>query len=71
MATIKEEYPAWYSSVSVVLAKAINGRTVFNNVWLSTNSCGEGYYWNFPDGVMKEVEDDDKWQYNGKFISEI
>lgn len=71
MATIKEEYPAWYSSVSVVLATAINGRTAFNDVWISTNSNGEGYYWNFPDGVIKEVEDDDKWQYNEKCISEI
>ena len=71
MVTIKEEYPALYSSVSVMLATAINGRTVFNDVWLSTNSHGNGYYWNFPDGVIKEVEDDDKWQYNEKCISEM
>ena len=70
MVTIKEELPNWYSSVSVILANGYNGHTEFHDVWMSTNSYGEGYYWNFPDGVMKEVENDDKWRYNGKCISD-
>jgi hypothetical protein len=30
--------------------------------WLSTDSEGEGLYWNLPDGQMLEATPDDMWE---------
>lgn len=47
--------PQWYHEVLLTL----EGTT--QKAWLSTDSEGNGAYWNLPDGRMLEASPDDEW----------
>ena len=48
-------FPRWYHEVSVVL------EGIVQRAWLSTDSEGNGVYWNLRDGRMIEASPDDSW----------
>lgn len=47
--------PRYYHEVSVVL------EGIVQRAWLSTDSYGEGLYWNLRDGRMLEASPQDSW----------
>jgi hypothetical protein len=49
-------FPPYYHDVSVILSGTAR------IAWLSTDSEGEGLYWNLPDGQMLEATPDDMWE---------
>ena len=57
MERISEEMtlPQWYHEVLVVLGG------ITQRAWLSTDSEGNGLYWNLQDGRMLEASPGDHW----------
>ena len=48
-------FPPYYHEVSVVL------EGIIQRAWLSTDSEGNGLYWNLQDGRMLEASPGDHW----------
>ena len=48
-------FPQWYHEVLVTLEE------ITQKAWLSTDSEGNGAYWNLSDGRMLETSPDDVW----------